>query len=135
MKVKIEEERCIHTLKSLHHTIFPSDSFMSLYQTRVWTLWHRGEAVAFCSYRKYSDKICFFSRAGVLEAYQGKGLHVKMIKHRLKEAQNEGYHYAITYTTKENAQSFNNLQKCGFKLYLPEYAYAGNEMLYWIKIL
>ena len=56
-----------------------------------------------------------------------------MIKLRLKSAFD--CRIAITYTTVDNYPSANNLISQGFKLFSPEYAYAGRQMLYFQKIL
>jgi len=57
-----------------------------------------------------------------------------IIKIRLKAAKENSF-VAITYTTKDNYPSANNLISCGFKFYFPEYAYGGDEMLYFHKDL
>ena len=80
----------------------------------------------------YSQGICIFNRAWVDKRFRGLGLHKKLIKIRLKAAKENSF-VAITYTTKDNYPSANNLISCGFKFYFPEYAYGGDEMLYFHK--
>ena len=89
--------------------------------------------VGFCSCHVTEGDTVFLSRSGLLPEYQGRGLQKTMIKARLSWAKRSGYAKAITYTTLDNATSFSNLQKCGFRLYLPQNQYAGKKMLYWIK--
>lgn len=92
-----------------------------------------GEIVAYCGC-VYSDGICIFNRAWVHPNCRGNGMQRKMIKVRIKAAK-EQCHTVITYTLINNHHSSNNLIKCGFMLYNPEYAYSGKGNLYWIKYL
>ena len=89
------------------------------------------EIVAYCGCI-YADGICIMNRAWVHKDYRGKGMQRKMIIKRIEAAKMQ-CNTIITYTTADNIHSSNNLIKCGFKLYNPEYAYGGRNMLYWIK--
>ena len=79
----------------------------------------------------FAEGLCIFVRAWVHKDYRGKGLQKKMIKLRIKSAYD--CHTAITYTTIDNCPSANSLISERFKLYTPEYAYGGREMLYFQK--
>ncbi len=92
----------------------------------------KGKVAAYCG-SIYSEGICIFIRAWVKKSYRGKGIQKKMISTRIKAAKDKGCHTAITYTTKDNYPSVNNLIGKGFRYYFPEYAYGGKEMLYWSK--
>lgn len=92
----------------------------------------RGNVGAYCG-SIYSEGICIFIRAWVRKSHRGKGIQKKMITTRMKAAKDKGCHIAITYTTKDNYPSVNNLIGKGFRYYFPEYAYGGKEMLYWSK--
>lgn len=81
----------------------------------------------------FTEGLCIFVRAWVQKDYRGHGLQKKMIKLRIRSAYD--CHIAITYTTIDNYPSANSLISQGFKLYSPEYAYAGREMLYFQKEL
>jgi hypothetical protein len=87
--------------------------------------------IAYCG-SIYTEGICIYIRAWVRKDNRGKGLQKKLINIRYKAALKNS-HTVITYTTKDNYPSANNLISQGFKLYFPEYAYGGKEMLYWIK--
>jgi len=87
--------------------------------------------IAYCG-SIYTEGICIYIRAWVRKDNRGKGLQKKLINIRYKAAL-KSCHTVITYTTKDNYPSANNLISQGFKLYFPEYAYGGKEMLYWIK--
>ena len=89
--------------------------------------------VAYCG-SIYTQGICIFNRAWVDKRFRGLGIHKKLIKIRLNAAKDSCY-VAITYTTKDNYPSANNLISCKFKFYFPEYAYGGDEMLYFYKDL
>lgn len=92
-----------------------------------------GQIVAYCGCI-YSQGICIMNRAWVHKSYRGNGMQRKMILKRISAAK-EQCHTVITYTTADNIVSANNLIRCGFKLYTPEYAYGGNDMLYWVRLL
>ena len=90
-----------------------------------------GNIIAYCG-SIYADGICIYIRAWVRKDHRGKGLQKKLINIRYKAALKRS-NTVITYTTSDNYPSANNLISQGFKLYFPEYAYGGKEMLYWIK--
>ena len=89
------------------------------------------KVIAYCG-SIYTEGICIYIRAWVRKDNRGKGLQKKLINIRYKAALKNS-RTVITYTTKDNYPSANNLISQGFKLYFPEYAYGGKEMLYWIK--
>lgn len=73
----------------------------------------------------------YFDRAAVARAYRGRGLQRRLIRRRLEWARARNARVAITYTMAGLAVSANNLIACGFRLYVPEYAWAGTDALYW----
>jgi GNAT superfamily N-acetyltransferase len=95
-----------------------------------WVIVRRKKIVAYCG-SIYRQGICIFNRAWVHKSMRGQGIQKKFIRLRLRAAKN---HIVITYVTKDNYISANNLIECGFRLYLPEYTYGGQEMLYFMKI-
>lgn len=125
----------------MNDRIFPGEPLdgADRYRSRWIGIKHTGgcDLVAFCGLRELSSSpgVWFLCRAGVLEAYRGKGLQKRMIRLRLRYAKAHRGKLAITYTTKENFASANSLISCGFRLYDPEWAWAGREMLYWQKDL
>lgn len=92
-----------------------------------------GQIVAYCGCI-YTHGICIMNRAWVHKSQRGNGYQKKMILRRIQAAKLQ-CHTIITYTTADNVVSSNNLIKCGFKLYTPEYSYGGIDMLYWFKAL
>lgn len=122
----------------LHLETFPADEFPDDDRNIYWVVWDESDKpVGFCIVRPvHGDKdTCFLSRAGLLPCARGNGLHKRMINTRIKWAKKNKYKYCITYTIKNNFTSYNNLQNTGFKLYEPDYYYAGEECLYWRKAL
>ena len=93
-----------------------------------WAIEDKGKIVAYCGCI-YSEGICIFNRAWVSKKHRGKGIQRKMIQARLSAAK-KYCHVAITYTTFDNTHSANNLIKTNFLLYVPSFAYAGNDKLY-----
>lgn len=92
----------------------------------------KGRIGAYCG-SIYTEGICIFIRAWVRKSHRGRGVQKKLISTRIKAAKDKGCYIAITYTTKDNYPSVNNLIGKGFKFYFPEYPYGGKEMLYWSK--
>ncbi len=93
----------------------------------------RGKIIAYCG-SIYTHGFVIFNRAWVDRKYRGKGIQKRLINIRLKSAAKYGS-TAITYTLIDNYPSANSLISCGFKLYAPEYAYAGSNVLYFRKDL
>lgn len=92
----------------------------------------RKQIVAYCG-AGYSADFSYFVRAWVGLKYRGKGLQKRMINMRIKAAKVRKCNTAITYITMDNAPSGNSLINCGFKMYHPEWAYAGKDMIYFQK--
>lgn len=103
-------------------------------ENREWWVFldRKGKIGAYCG-SIYSQGICIFIRAWVKKSHRGKGMQKRLINTRVKAAKEKDCYIAITYTTKDNYPSVNNLIAKGFKFYFPEYAYGGKEMLYWSK--
>ena len=136
MEYRIRRTRDYHTLIVLNKKIFGEGFEVDFAKHICWVVKDENNTpVGFCSYKKTTDDIVFLSRAGVLPEARGAGLQVRMIRTRLKHARTEGYNCAITYTVRDNPASFTSLQRCGFKLYIPEYEWVGPEQLYWIHYL
>lgn len=95
---------------------------------------NKGEIIAYCG-SGYKANFAIFVRAWVKRNHRGKGLQKKMIKLRINAAKKRNCESAITYITPDNPASGNSLIGCGFKLYTPEWEYAGKEMIYFIKNL
>lgn len=90
--------------------------------------------VGFCGSLYWGpDNVVFLCRSGVLPEARGRGLQRRMIKTRVAHAASIGAKGCISYTSVENPVSSNNLIRCGFELYEPDYKWAGEGYLYWWK--
>ena len=123
-------------MESLHQKTFPEDEFYEHKGNNYWLVKNEdGNYCGFCMATDIGSKMLFLSRVGVLKKYRGQGLHKRMIKIREAFAKRKGFNCILTYTTKDNYQSFAHLIKAGYKLYDPEYAYAGLNVFYFLKEL
>lgn len=107
-----------------------------LAETAWWLAEKGGVPVAFAGARYLeSDNLVYFVRAGVLRTHRGHGLQRRLIDVRTRWARTRGADGAITYTVQSNYASANNLIAQGFRLYWPECAWVGYEVLYWMRKL
>ena len=96
-----------------------------------WVIMDGNNIIAYCGCL-YKDRICVFVRAWVAKSHRNKGTHKKLIKVRIDKAIKNRCKFIVTYTVKNNFASANNLIKAGFLLHNPMYAYAGNDVIYFI---
>lgn len=122
----------IKTIITLHDDLFPECIFEINKNTTCWILWDSGKVAGFCmaEHLEHENSLLLL-RAAVKPEYRGRGLHTRMIKSRIKYARKIGCTSVLTYTTRDNMRSYNNLQDMKFRLYEPEYYYAGREFIYW----
>lgn len=121
-------------MRELHEKTLPGDEFYLHSGNHYWSIINsNGNYCGFCMATDIGHNMVFLSRAGVLKRYRGKGLHKRMIRIREAFAKRNGFKILITYTTKDNYSSFSHLIKEGYKIYEPEYAYAGPNVFYFIK--
>lgn len=122
------------TIRYLHSETFPTDEFYdSDYPMVYWIAWCGIEPIGFAILGLWDDGTCFLARAGLIESARGKGLHKRLITARENYAKKNNYSAVITYTIKDNYSSMNNLASRGYKLYEPEYPYAADNCMYFIK--
>ena len=100
-----------------------------------WVAYDGDVPVAYAGVKLLEGNLAFLCRAGVLPAWRGKGLQAKLIRARVSWVKKQGMTRAVTYTVLENPPSSNNLIKCGFKLYTPQWKWGGSDALYWFKNL
>lgn len=133
---RIQQSTDFAAIQKLDKRIFPTDDPLEQNPNGTyWLLHHSGRKVGFCALHplKYEPNICFMARSGILAAHHGRGLQRRMINVRLRHAQAEGFSHALTYAWIHNPPSISNLLKTGFRIYEPANAYAGEDMLYFIK--
>jgi ribosomal protein S18 acetylase RimI-like enzyme len=95
----------------------------------TWIDIERGRVRAFADARIVDGDTIYLSRCGVLPDARGLGLQRRLIRARLRGRRGP----AVTYTAAWNCASSNNLIACGFRLYTPVRAWAGRDVLYWIR--
>jgi GNAT superfamily N-acetyltransferase len=103
-----------------------------------WLLYADGEVAGYCGlgiFTESGEAMGFLSRSGVLRGYRGQGLQRRMIRVREAEAKRQGVSRLVTYTSRDNMPSANNLISCGYKLYLPQQAWGVRGGLYFDKSL
>lgn len=127
-------ERRYDELRELDARVFYECGNEFLTNRDWWVAVEEDQIVAYCGCLYSSDDICIFVRAWVQRNYRGWGMQKRMINARLKAARVSCV-AAITYTTYDNVHSANNLIRCKFLLYEPQYAYAGRDKLYFKRLL
>jgi ribosomal protein S18 acetylase RimI-like enzyme len=136
-KPKFKIQRCDdkELIAKLHKRIFPLDVAYEEPSIDWLVTDSRGRPIGFCQLRDDASSTGFMARAGVLPRCQGYGLHRRMIIAREREARRRGLKLMTTYTRIHNIQSSANLEKHGYRLYLPPGCSDEKETLYWRKKL
>ena len=135
MKLKISQIEDEEEARELHELSFPGDSFPGAHHTYWVARDEQKKLAGFASALITDYGACFLSRAAVAAQYQGRGLHKRLIRHRLRWAKRQGASYACTYTVAKNYPSILNLLGCGFRFYEPDEFWAGQSMHYLRKDL
>jgi N-acetylglutamate synthase-like GNAT family acetyltransferase len=119
---------------ALDELCFPDDDRVDLDNTLWWiALVDETQVVGFGGLRVLEHDVGYLCRAGVADSLRGQGIHDALIRARLAYAKMIGLQQVITYTLTDNPFSANNLADEGFRLYLPEYPWAGRSALYWAR--
>ena len=104
-----------------------------------WIAFDREGIAGFCCVTVYDhddgSKTAFLSLAGVLHQSRGQGLQRKMVKKREALAKEHGCYRIISYCSRDNIISANNLIKAGYLLYTPEYDWGIENAFYFQKML
>lgn len=134
MNFKIRQTTDFELIKQLNDEIFPEDKLHIDEKTVAWIVTdEEGRYAAFCTARKLIHGILYMDRGGVLPKFRKQGLHRKLISIREKYAKKHGFRKVITYVMKDNYASLFTLIRCDYKMYTPEYKYAGDNVIYLIK--
>lgn len=137
MAISIRKVRKLNQVVLLDAQVFDyeQDSPVAIDGVHWWVAFDKDTPVAYAGIKPVNEKVAFLCRAGVLPSHRGKGLQTKLIRTRLAWAKKHGFKQVITYTVVDNPVSSNNLIRCGFKLYVPEWKWVGSEALYWTRTL
>lgn len=134
--IRIRRTDDLELVEQLDLECFPADEPYAPDGRLWWAAWDRGEPVAFAGLRLLpAERAAYLCRAGVLERWRGHGLHRRLIRVRLAEARRTRCRSVVSYTSTRNHASANNLIRAGFKMYDPETAWAGYDVLYWRREL
>lgn len=133
----IRKSQNVSLVHALHKEIMPADSFYDHDGNHYWIVYIRQskKPIGFAIGTNLGDGIFFLSRAGVLSAWRGQGLHKRLIKVREEFAKKWDFNYCITYVKQTNPQSFSSLMKCGYEVYQPDFPYGTKNSLYFRKLI
>jgi GNAT superfamily N-acetyltransferase len=115
----------VESLKQMDRELFPLDDppdWNSALWFFVYSIDGAGNDVGFCSWKPVVHEGYiegFHYRAGVLPAFQGKGIQKEMIKFRESEMLKYGIQTAVTYTDADNAPSMRSLISMNYRPYTP----------------
>ena len=137
-KVDCRKPEVITTLRYLQKKCLPVDKVCSVERGHWWIAYDEETKapVGFAGMIRSQTWIdCgYLCRAGVVEAYQGRGIQKRLIKVRETQAKKLHWNWLVT-DTHVNPASANSLIACGFKLYEPSAPWAFKTSLYWRKKL
>lgn len=119
---------------ALNDSIFPADEWYEHRGNIYWIVRFGKTPVGFAVGTNIGHRIFYLSRAGILESHRGNGLHKRLIKVRERFARSHNFKYIITYTIKNNPESFCHLIKTGYEIYEPEHEWA-DDVFYFRKLL
>lgn len=127
-------QKYVDQLTTLHKSCFPADEMPDFKKGYWWISYDGDEAVGFCglTHVAFWDSAGYLSRCGVVFTHTGKGLQRRFINVRIQKARKVGWSWLIS-ATRQNVLSSNNLIRCGFKLYNPNYEWLDGHSLYWIR--
>lgn len=133
--ISIRKTRDIELIKRMNEIIFPGEPLNVASNTYHWIARDNetGKPIGFCSCSDIGHGTIFLSRAGVLRKYRGRGLQKKFIQIRERFCKYNEKTTIITYVSEDNYPSFVNLIKMNYKIYIPEWQYAGQGFFYFKK--
>lgn len=122
-------------LRELDRKCFPWDSPPAFSGTWWWLAYDGDDPVGYAGLEHLYHDRGFLSRVGVLPSARGHGLQRRLVRARERGARARDLKRMVTYTSKENVVSSNNLIRCGYRLYRPEYEWGKPGSLYWYRDL
>lgn len=133
---RLRRVKDFHELVSLNAKCFPRDQAPD-WDACAW--WAAGDPVvgfAGCRVLTSDSEVLLLERAGVHPTARGRHLQARLIRVRLSWGRRQGCRVAITYVLTQNHASMNNLIRCGFQVYRPEFPWVGHrDVLYWRRTL
>jgi GNAT superfamily N-acetyltransferase len=127
----VTSKQSIDTVEALDEACFP-DCYNLKHmdgELHYWLVHHKGTYCGYCATRVEGD-VVFLARSAVAKEHRGKGLQRRMIKARERF---HGPKYFVSYVSRFNPVSMNNLIRCGYRTYLPERRFGGQNAVYFYK--
>lgn len=101
-----------------------------------WIAWDGKTPAGYCGIKPWPRYNCYFMcSAGVNPDYRRQGLHKRLIRVRERQARADGCERIVTYTSRDNVASANNLIRMGYVLYRPRADWALPGAYYFQKRL
>ncbi len=125
----------IEVVQKMDSVFFPGCEVSRLSQSYVWIAYSPTHNPVGYASMFYLDRenYGYFSRAAIKADHRRKGLHTRLIRCRINLAKRLGWSGVLTYTATDNTASANSLVNLGFRLYNPQYRWAGKEFLYFMR--
>lgn len=129
------DEDAIEVVRKMDTAFFPGCEVSRLKESYVWLAYSpTGNPVGYASmYYLEKENYGYFSRAAIKADHRRKGLHTRLIRCRVNLAKRLGWSGVLTYTATDNSASANSLVNLRFRLYNPQYRWAGKDFLYFIR--
>jgi GNAT superfamily N-acetyltransferase len=126
------KKQILDKISELDDTFFPGCRKEVLEEQYWWFVYDsKDRVIGYAGLRYLEDeKYGYFSRAGILRAHRGQGLHKRLISTRIKKVKQLAGDGVITYVSTANNASMNSLVSKGFRAYTPERRWAGPDFLY-----
>lgn len=114
----------------------PYDEPAELDGVAWWVIEVAGSLIAYAGARRSvtAPGTAYLCRAGVLPDWRGHGLQRRLIRARERWARAAGLTRAVTDTL-HNPASANSLIRCGYRMWEPEFPWAGPSACYWVRRL
>jgi ribosomal-protein-alanine N-acetyltransferase len=131
---RIDEDE-MYMIRGLDELCFGDDKSESVPEEATWWVAFENDSPVGFGGIKLMHDFGYLCKVGVLPSHRGHGLQKRFLDVRLRFAKRAALRSVITYTHLDNHASSNSLIAKGFRLYSPSYAWAGDDYLYWQKIL
>jgi len=133
-------------IQSLSTLLFGSDTSPETPDmgNEYWVLWDdEGEPAGFCTVRPLLrtsfepnwESTVILNQAGILPHARGRGLQRRMVRQRLQWARANEFTRAVSYVDLDRIASQRNLVRSGFLPYRPEYLWAGDDVVYFERLI
>lgn len=124
MVFKIRRVRCpknSETLSELDKKIFPDCSGFAEPRSAWWLVYNEdGKAIGFAGVSILHAERAFLCRCGLLPEARGYGLQKRLIRLRESYCRKRDIKTIVTYVSRDNVRSANNLIKEGYLIYMPK---------------